>query len=123
MSNDEGSLILEHHPTGIADGVFWSGGSAAVTVGPTAVHAWDLSDECHLGQLYDVTEPAELRRAQENIRFDRADVPGQPTLIRRVAFTHDGAYVLLSLWGDREVRVIRWPQSPAEMPAEMAKAR
>jgi hypothetical protein len=121
--NDEGSLILEHHPTGIADGAFWAGGSAAVTVGPTTVHAWDLADECHLGQLYDVADATELRRAQEHVKFGRADWSGQPSLIRRVAFTHDGAHVLTSLWGDREIRALRWPQSPDEMPAEMERTR
>jgi hypothetical protein len=110
LGTDVGGAVLEHHPTGIADVAFYPWDAAAVTLGEASAHAWDLSTGRHLGLIYNVTDPAEVKRAAANVQPDRAVVPGHPPLIRRIDFSHDGEYALVLLAGDRDIRVIRWPK-------------
>lgn len=109
VTDELDSVIVGHHPTGIADAVFCPSGSAAVTLGQAAAHAWDLSTGHHLGPLYEVADPAEVRRAAANLDPDRAALPGHPTLIRRIDFTRGGEHALVLPCGSRDIRVVRWP--------------
>ena len=104
---NKGGLVAEHrdvfepHPTGLADAYLWPWGTAAVTLGETNAHAFDLHHG-HLGLVYDVTDPGEVQRA-------KAARPDAASLIRRVDFTPDGVHALVLVWGDQYIRMVLWP--------------
>jgi hypothetical protein len=110
--------MFSAHRTGIADAFFWPWGAAAATVGETNAHAWDLGTGRHLGPIYDVTEPGEVRAAQAEWRSKHGP------LIRRVEFSRDGEHALVLVAGSRDIRVFRWPQAhEPDLPKELGVVR
>jgi hypothetical protein len=97
--------VFQLHPTGLADAYYCPWGSAAVTLGETRAHAWDLSSGTPIGPVYELTEPNDVRRANEAFRRDL----GLPTLFQRIDFTPDEEHALVLVRDDCQVRVVRWP--------------
>jgi hypothetical protein len=115
--------VFEHHPTGIADAFFYPFGSAAVTLGETSARAWDVTTGGHLGPIYDVVDPTEVRRAREARLPELCPFQERPSLIRRVDFTYDGEHALVLVWGDPNIRMVPWPKEAADQSSGFVGAK